>query len=127
MHKNIMIGSVITVAVSWICWWAWMGWDTAKDLDLATGNETGPYEAWQVIGSALCVVALVAVATVQWGPLVATVATTVGYTAGWMITAFSQDEQGLALIGGLLVLAGVAIGSALVAVLARRLVGPART
>lgn len=125
MHKNIMFGSIVTVVVSWICWWAWMGWDTTKDLDVATGNETGPYEAWQVIGSALCVVALVAVASVLWGPIVATVATTVGYTGGWMITAFSQDDQGLALVGGLLVLVGVAIGSAVVAVLTRRFARPA--
>lgn len=126
MAKSIFLGFPFTVACAWLAWWAWMGWDTEMTVDPVTGNQTGPYEAWQVIGSALCVAALVIAATLVWGPLVAAAATTVGYTSGWMVTAFGEDEQGLAIVGGGLVLIGVAASSTLVAALTCRVTASGR-
>lgn len=120
MPKQTFVGSVLVGALAWLSWWAWMGWDTEIVIDPATGNETGPYEAWQVVGSALCVVMLVVVATLVWGALVAAMATTVGYTGGWLITAFTEDDQGLALVGGVFVFIGLAAASTLIAALTRR-------
>jgi len=120
MQKQI-VGALGVVVLAWASWWAWMGWDTAYTLDPVTGNESGPYEAWQVVGSALCVGVLVVVATLTWGRRTAVVATTVGYTAGWTITAVRGDESGLAGVGAVLVLVGVGAASTLLAWLTERL------
>ena len=123
MQKRI-VGALGVVVLAWAAWWAWMGWDTEYQVDPATGNETGPYEAWQVLGSGACVVLLVVVATIVLGRRTAVVATTVGYTLGWCVTSLPEDESGLALVGAVMVLAGVGAASALVAwltdLLARR-------
>ncbi|WP_019145614.1 hypothetical protein [Aeromicrobium massiliense] len=120
MQKRI-VGALGVVVLAWASWWGWMGWDTEYQLDPATGNESGPYETWQVVGSALCVVLLVAVATLVRGRRTAIVATTLGYTLGWCVTSLPEDESGLALVGAFMVLVGVGAGSAVVAWLADRL------
>lgn len=33
---------------------AWLAWDQQKELNPLTGSETGPYEAWRVVGLVLC-------------------------------------------------------------------------
>lgn len=109
------VGAVTVVLLAWAAWWGWMGWDTEYQLDPATGNESGPYETWQVLGSAACVVLIVVVATLVWGRRTAIVATTVGYTLGWCVTSLPEDESGLALVGAVMVLVGVGAASAVVA------------
>lgn len=52
-------------------WLAWIGWDGHKDVD-AFGNETGPWEVWQIFGFIVCLAAVAAVAA-RWLPTVAIV------------------------------------------------------
>ena len=125
MQKQI-VGALGVVVLAWASWWAWMGWDSEYRLDPATGAETGPYEAWQVVGSAVCVVALVVVATLVWGRRTAVLATTLGYTVGWCATSLPQDESGLAAVGAVMVLVGVGLGATVVALLTERLRRPRR-
>ncbi|WP_318241574.1 hypothetical protein [Cellulomonas avistercoris] len=105
----------LVVVLTAACWFAWLGWDTQYRTDPVTGDVTGPYEAWQVVG---CVVSLVAVTVTAVRALggrraVATVA--VAFTAAWVATQAPRDESGLWLVGALLVLLGTAAGVGVVA------------
>lgn len=121
MLKQI-VGAAGVVVLAWASWWGWMGWDDEYQVDPVTGDASGPYETWQVLGSAACVVVLVVVATLTWGRRTAVVAVTVGYTAGWTFTALREDESGLAGVGAILVLVGLAAGTSVVAWLTERAV-----
>ena len=59
--KRTIIAGVVASAVVAGTYLGLLGWHRAKETDPATGNQTGPYHAWQVILVAV-VVALVAVA-----------------------------------------------------------------
>jgi len=118
--------AVLTAA----CWFAWLGWDTQYRTDPVTGDVTGPYEAWQVVG---CVVSLVAVTVLAVRALggrraVATVAVT--FTAAWVATQAPRDDSGLWAVGALLVLLGTTAGAGVVALVVgarrRRTAGPHR-
>lgn len=54
--KVAVVAVVLTVAA----WLVWLGWDQPRNPD-----ETGPYEAWQVVGLALTL-AVVAAASSWW-------------------------------------------------------------
>lgn len=114
MQKQI-VGALAVVVLAVASWWAWMGWDSEYQVDPSTGVASGPYEAWQVVGSALCVVVLVAVATLALGRRTAVLATTLGYTLGWCVTSLPDDESGLAVVGEIMVLVGVGLGTTVVA------------
>lgn len=109
----------VLAAVTVACWFGWMGWDVSRDVDPATGRETGPYEPWQVVG---CVVTLmlIGLAAARWLPLMPIGLTMpTAFTAGWSASAIPSDDQGLWLAGAMLVFAGMLIGTFVI-------VGPAR-
>ncbi len=111
------VGLVVVVVLAGASWWGWMGWDDEYRTDPVTGVVSGPYEAWQVVGSGVCVVLLVGVATVLLGRGTAVLGTTLGYTFGWSVTSFPQDDSGLAGVGAVMVLVGVGLASLVVAML----------
>ena len=100
---------VVVLALSTAaCWWGWLAWDNTYQIDPLTGNESGPYEAWQVIG---CVVSLVVIgsgAALLLPAWVVIVTMTLAFTAAWTATAQSQDETGLFMVGAVLVLVAMA-------------------
>ncbi|MEO6020083.1 MAG: hypothetical protein ABIP45_07525 [Knoellia sp.] len=106
------------------CWWAWLAWDSTYQVDPITGNASGPYEAWQVIGCVLSLVAIGCVAALRLPAWVVITTMTVAFTAAWTATAQSQDETGLFMVGAVLVFVGMACASgilvALVQSIARR-------
>ena len=108
-------------------WWAFLGRDDTRDVDPVTGSTTGPYEAPQVIACGLVLVGLVAAGTVVLPPWPAVGAVAVPFTAAWGVNAAAQDDSGLWVVGGVLVLLGTVAGGALVAVVTRRLRGRARS
>ena len=111
---------VLAVAAA-LCWVGWFAWDDTYRTDPVTGTASGPYEAWQVLG-AVVTLALLSGAGARWAGVVPTVVgVTAGFTVAWSVQAASTDESGLWFVGAVLVLAGVALGSGLVAVLAARL------
>ncbi len=106
------IGTAVVAVLSAATWFAWMGWDQQYQVD-AAGVTSGPYEAWQVAGCALTLIALFAGAA-RAGvrlPLVSA-ALTVGFTVAWTAQA-ARDETGLFAVGAVLVLTGLAAATAL--------------
>ncbi|MEV7629700.1 hypothetical protein [Actinoplanes sp. NPDC089786] len=112
-------GAVALAVATVVAWWGWLGHDRSYQVD-ANGNQQGPYTTAQVAFCVLTIAVLLALAVrfLDVHPLPATAATTVAFTAAWTIDAASQDGSGLFLIGGVLVLIGCAVGSAVVAFLA---------
>nr|WP_246150899.1 hypothetical protein [Streptomyces qinzhouensis] len=91
-----------------LLWAAWLGWDQQRDVH-PDGSVTGPYEAWQVIG---LVVTLLA--PVYWAASRQYVnATAFGVTAGLTCAAFydwSDDSSGLFGVGvGMIMLGSLAV------------------
>ncbi|MGJ5828605.1 hypothetical protein [Streptomyces ossamyceticus] len=107
---------VLAVASS-AMWAAWLGWDQRRDVH-PDGSTTGPYEAWQVIGLVLTLLA-----AVYWAAshryFVGAVA---GTTAGLTVASFydwSDDASGLYGIGvGLVMLGSLAATASVSAVIA---------
>lgn len=96
----ILALAVIALAV----WAAWLGWDQHRDVQ-PDGSETGPYEAWQVIGLVLTLLA-----PVYWAASRRYIAGAVlGVPAGLTVAAYydwSDDSSGLFMVGVLMIMVG---------------------
>lgn len=94
-------------------WFAWLGWDQEYQVDPVTGMAHGPYEAWQVIG---CGVTLLAVALpASWGRHWKSVLLLPpSFTVAWSETAAAEDLTGLWMVGAIMVLIGSSVGAAVV-------------
>jgi hypothetical protein len=115
---STLVWSVLSAAVVAGTYWAFLGWDRRKDLNPATGELTGPYQPWQVIGCG-AVLALLAFESGRRGRIwpVALVLPTV-LTACFAINAATDpDSDGLWPIGAALVALGSTAGTAAVAAL----------
>jgi hypothetical protein len=103
-------------------WAAWLGWDQHRDVH-PDGSTTGPYEAWQVIGLVLTLLAPVCWAASRRHATEAVVGTTVGLTTAAYYD-WSDDASGLFAIGVALVMLGTlgatAAVSAVTSALTRR-------
>lgn len=124
------VSLVVGALGSAVAWLAWMGWDRGYHLDPATGLESGPYEAWQVVGSAVTfTVAVVVACRLQRRPTTATIASVcaTAYTIAYAATVVPFDETGLAVLGVVMVAVGTLAGALVVAVVTdalRRRGGP---
>lgn len=87
-------------------WFAWLGWDTTYDID-ADGNQTGPYEAWQVIGAVLTMLVLTVLGALRLGTLPTALGGGIGFTLGFIVTAATTDDSGLWLVGAVIMAFGV--------------------
>ncbi|MEE4493706.1 hypothetical protein [Streptomyces sp. BE230] len=119
----ILAVAVITLAL----WAAWLGWDQHRDVH-PDGSETGPYEAWQVIGLVLTLLA-----PVYWAASRRYFAGAVlGVTAGLTAAAYydwSDDSSGLFMVGvGMVMVGSLVVTGAVSAVIAsvKTRTGPAR-
>lgn len=109
--------AVVTVAAYLLL----LGWHAEKTLDPATGRETGPYDAWQV----LLLIAVVAVTAFVLGrlglALTAIAVVPLALAAVYAIDAATEpDADGLWAIGTILVLVCAAGGVAVVSLLAQK-------
>lgn len=92
---------IITAALSAAAWLAWMGWD-----------DSGTYEVWQVIGSAVTLILVVVLATVAFrDPGQVALAATAGYAIAWASTEMADDESGLSGVGLVMIVIGVGAAS----------------
>jgi len=115
-------GSVVVAAATVAAFFAFLGRDTTKTLDAATGNETGPWSTAQVAGClGVLLIVLVAAVLLRVHPLLAAAAMTVAFVVAWTVAAAASDETGLFLVGAVLIFLGLAAGTTLVALLTRRL------
>jgi hypothetical protein len=109
------LGAPALAAATVVTWLAWLGWDTGKDLDPFTGRETGPYSVGQVAGCVLMLIALLVVAVLGGLPRWTAAATvTVSFTAAWAAGAAVHADDGLFLIGAVLLAIGMSAGTAFV-------------
>ena len=108
----ILLLAVVTSAM----WAAWLGWDQQLDVH-PDGSETGPYEAWQVIGLVLTLLA-----PVYWAASRRYFVAVLGVTVGLTVSAFydwSDDDSGLYVIGvGMVMMGSLAATVAVSAVIA---------
>ncbi|MEU6494446.1 hypothetical protein ABZ890_29285 [Streptomyces sp. NPDC046984] len=90
--------------VSLAVWAAWLGWDQHRDVQ-PDGMTTGPYQAWQVIGLLLTLLA-----AVYWAASRRYIAgAVIGTTAGLTVAAYfdwSDDSSGLFMVGVGIVMVG---------------------
>ncbi|GAA2859326.1 hypothetical protein Acy02nite_23410 [Actinoplanes cyaneus] len=112
-------GTVAVAVLAALSWFGWMGWDVQYQTDSDTATVSGPYEAWQVIGCALTLLAVFAGA-VAFGvrPVFVSVALTVAFTAAWTVTAASQDDTGLYGVGTVLLFLGLGLATLIASVIA---------
>ncbi|MFF4364580.1 hypothetical protein [Streptomyces sp. NPDC001594] len=104
----IPVQAVVAVAV----WAVWLGWDQHRDVQ-PDGSVTGPYEAWQVIGLVLSLLAPVYWAASRRYVAGAVLGTTVGLTVA-AYCDWSDDSSGLYMVGVGLVMMGSLVVTAVV-------------
>ncbi|NEA62103.1 hypothetical protein [Streptomyces sp. SID12488] len=115
VHQLLPILALAGVALA--AWAAWLGWDQEYDVH-SDGSTTGPYEAWQVIGLVLTLLA-----PVYWAASRRYfVGAVLGTTAGLTVAAFydwSDDSSGLFIIGvGMIMFGSLGVTAAVCAVTA---------
>ncbi|WCN79061.1 hypothetical protein [Micromonospora sp. LH3U1] len=116
-----LLGVLFLAAATVGVWLLWLGRDTQYTVDAQTGATSGPYEPWQVIGCVLTLVLLAALAGTRLSPWLVAPVMTVAFTTAWSWQAASSDDSGLWAVGAVLVLLGMAAGSTVVCLAARRL------
>src|SRR3982750_4062486 len=110
------IGGVCVAAGSALSWGGGRGWDHQDQQDAGTAEWSGPYEAWQVVGGALSLLALFVVALLAGvRPLPAAAALILAFTGPWTAWA-SRDNTGLFAVGMLMLLVGLSVGTTVVSV-----------
>ena len=116
---------LLVAAASVLAWAGWMGWDHEYQTDVQ-GVPSGPYQAWQVIGSALTVAATVVVGVrALHGPvrLAVPVVAAIAYAVAWSTSA-NDGETALWVVGlGFLVISAASalalVAAAVIALRAR--------
>lgn len=114
-----VLTSVVLVVLTVAAWWIFLGRDTVRDVDPATGAVTGPYETPQVVACVLVLVALVVAGALTVPAWAAVLAVALPFTVAWSVLAASDDDSGLWAVGALLVLVGTLAGGAVVAAVTR--------
>lgn len=124
-----VVGIVVLALLAASCWWVWMAWDHSYQVDPATGDASGPYAAWQVIGCVLSLVTVCVFATTRLSVWLVVPTMTVAFTGAWSWTAAGVDDTGLWLVGAVYVFVGMFVGTAMVSgvTAALRLAGSAGT
>ena len=91
-RRAVAVGLTAAAAVG--CWAGWMGWDRRYDVDAVTGQVSGPYQPWQVVGCVLCLLVVV-VAAVRWLTGWVVIATVpVAFTLAWAVSANTMSPPG---------------------------------
>ena len=107
---------LLTLATA-LAYLAWLGWDQHKDI--GPDGETGPYQAWQVIGLVLTIGIIAAYAGWRGHPVEAIVVITLVLTIVWSIDAATDPEDdGLWPVGAFLLFIGSLVGVSVVALVA---------
>ncbi|MEU3404624.1 hypothetical protein ABZ766_11835 [Streptomyces sp. NPDC006670] len=110
-----LLAILVLAVVALALWAAWLGWDQHRDVH-PDGSVTGPYEAWQVIGLVLTLLAPVYWAASRRYIAGAVLGTTVGLTVA-AYADWSDDSSGLYMVGVGLVMMGSLVVTAVVSAL----------
>ncbi|MFC6016860.1 hypothetical protein ACFP2T_11660 [Plantactinospora solaniradicis] len=115
-RRSAPLWAVALAGVTVLAYWAFLGWDQHKDTDPLTGSQTGPYQAWQVVGLGLVLAVLVFEAARRGRPWLAVLVVSVVLTVSFTVDAATDaDGDGLWPIGAALVAVGSLFGTGLVA------------
>ncbi|WP_331452742.1 hypothetical protein [Streptomyces sp. SS162] len=113
---------LVTAVAAAVLWTAWLGWDQHRDVH-PDGSTTGPYEAWQVIGLVLTLLAPLYWAASRRHVPGAVLGTTTGMTVAAFVD-WSDDASGLYMVGVAMVMLGTlattAATAGMIATLTRR-------
>ncbi|MEU0787597.1 hypothetical protein ABZ341_39405 [Streptomyces sp. NPDC006173] len=110
-----LVSILLLAGLSLALWAAWLGWDQHRDVQ-PDGSTTGPYEAWQVIGLGLTLLAPVYWAASRSYTAGAVFGTTAGLTAA-AYADWSDDASGLFGVGvGLVMMGSLAVTAAVSAI-----------
>lgn len=93
----------------------WLGWDRQYDIDPVTGNYSGPYQAWQVVGCVLTIAVLATGAGLLRRPGLAVAVVPVVFMLLWSRDAARTDDSGMWAIGAIMLAFGSLSGVAAVA------------
>ncbi|MGW0391033.1 hypothetical protein ACWDYJ_09035 [Streptomyces sp. NPDC003042] len=110
-----LLATLVLAGVTMAVWAAWLGWDQHRDVH-PDGSTTGPYEAWQVIGLGVTLLALVYWAASRECVVAAVFGTTTGLTVAAAYD-WSDDSSGLFGIGVGMVMIGSLVVTGIVSLL----------
>jgi amino acid transporter len=111
--------ALVTVATL-VNYLVWLGWDQRRDVQ-PDGSTTGPYEPWQVVGLAVVLIAVVALAGYRGRPVIAVVVGTLVMTLCFSVDAVTEPPEhndGSWAVGAIMLTVGTFGGLALVAAIA---------
>lgn len=113
-RTGVLVG--IATAVDYV---AWLAWDRERYLG-DDGLSHGPYEAWQVVGLVAVLAAVVFAGGRRGHALTTAAVATAVLTACWLANVFVEGvEDGLFLVGAMMVAVATFAGGWLVATLGR--------
>ena len=113
-----LAGALAVAVATAVTWWSWLGWDNEYQVDPVTGDASGPYQPWQVVGCGLTLIAIAVVGGLTLWPWIPPVVLTLTFTGVWSRWAGSADETGLWVVGAGLLFVGLAVGSTIVTTVA---------
>jgi hypothetical protein len=95
-----------------LMWFVWLGWD--HEYYEVDGVPQGPYRPWQVIGCGLAITTGTVLAYLR-APRTAAVfilaiAAVIGFAVPWAVSASSEDDSGLWVVGLVFLLVGGGVG-----------------
>ncbi|GGQ27413.1 hypothetical protein GCM10010266_58410 [Streptomyces griseomycini] len=103
-----LTSTLVPAVTASVMWAVWLGWDQHRDVH-PDGSSTGPYEAWQVIGLVLTLLAPVCWAVFRNHAAGAVAGTTTGLTAAAFLD-WSDDGSGLFVVGvGMVMIGSLAV------------------
>ncbi|MBO2449205.1 hypothetical protein J4573_19025 [Actinomadura barringtoniae] len=108
-----LVTLLLTFAAAVANYAAWLGWDQKRTVH-PDGSETGPYEAWQVIGLVIVLLVGGAYAAWRWYPAMVVIGVTAGLTLA-VSYDWSDDDTGLWAVGATMVCVGTLMASSFVA------------
>ncbi|WP_137991342.1 hypothetical protein [Streptomyces vilmorinianum] len=110
-----LLATLVLAGVAMAAWAAWLGWDQHRDVH-PDGSTTGPYEAWQVIGLGVTLLAGVYWAASREYVVAAALGTTTGLTVAAAYD-WSDDSSGLFVIGVVMIMIGSSVVTTLLSLL----------
>lgn len=106
-------GFALALVLGALTYAVWLAWDNEYYFDAGVGTYQGPYRPAQLVGCALTFGLVTAALALRWRPVLVGGGTSLGFWLVWTWQAAAQDESGLFIVGSLLLLGGLAAGSAL--------------
>ena len=112
-QSSAWAGFILALVLGAATYAVWLAWDNEYYFDAGAGAYQGPYRPAQVVGCAVTFGLVTAALALRWRPVLVAAGTSLGFWLVWTLQAGTQDETGLFIVGSLLLLVGLAAGSAL--------------